>query len=167
MAKKTRAELWQEIAGERLGEPVIASVILMRRGMLRDQMLGGLNPVSGVLGGVVGAVAEAGVDLVKQEMERRLPVKPIAVDGYAYVALGATKFGIIKPAQSVTTADALRRGKVVLLVPRTVPIKFTVGKKGFIYRDVVLEVGGFAPTPFKAQWRHFANLEKVVALLQS
>jgi hypothetical protein len=121
MAMRKRAELWQEIAGVHLGEPVIASVILMRRGMLRDQMLGGLNPVSGVLGGVVEAVVESGVDLVKQEMQRRLPMKPIAVDGYAYVAVGATKFGIIKPAQSIATADALRRGKLVLQVPRTDP----------------------------------------------
>jgi hypothetical protein len=95
-------------------------------------MLGGLNPVSGVIGGVVEAVVEASVDAVKQEMQSHLPVKPIPVDGYAYVAAGATKLGIIKPAQSFTTTDALRRGKLVLLVPRTVPIKLTVGTKGFV-----------------------------------
>jgi len=166
MVKKTRAELWQEIASERLGEPVMASVILMRKGMLRDQMLGGLNPVSGVAGGVVEAMVESGVDLVRQVKESRLPVKPIAVDGYAYVVVGATKFGVIKPENlAITTADALRRGKLVLQVPRTVPVKITVGKRGLIYRDVILEVGGFAPTPFKAQWRQWTNIEKVVALL--
>jgi hypothetical protein len=36
MAGRTRAEIRQEIAGVHLGEPVIASVILMRRGMVRD-----------------------------------------------------------------------------------------------------------------------------------
>jgi hypothetical protein len=165
MAKRTRAQRWQEIASTHLGEPVIASVILMRRGMVRNQMLGGLNPVDGVLGGAVEAVVEAGIDAVKQQAQRRRPVKPIAVDGYAYVAVGATKFGIIKPAQSFTTADALRRGKTVVLVPRTAPIKLTVGSGGLLYRDVTLEVSGFAPTAFKANRRHWANLQQVAASL--
>jgi hypothetical protein len=165
MAKKTRAELWQEIASTHLGEPVIASVILMRKGMVRNQMLGGLNPVNGVLGGAVEAVVEAGVDAVKHQMQRRRPVKPIDVDGYAYVAVGATKLGIIKPAQSFTTADALRRGKTVLQVPRTVPIKLTIGRRGLLYQDVMLEVPGFAPTAFKANRRQWANLQKVAACL--
>lgn len=165
MAKRTRAERWQEIASTHLGEPVIASVILMHKGMVRNQMLAGLNPVEGVLGGVVDAVVEASVDAIKQQMERRRPIKPIAVDGYAYVAVGATKFGIIKPAQSFTTADALRRGKAVLLVPRSVPIKLTIGSGGILYRAVTLAVEGFAPTEFQANRRHWANLQAVAAAL--
>jgi hypothetical protein len=165
MARRTKAERWQEIASTHLGELVIASVILMRKGMVRDQMLSGLNPVDGVLGGVVEAVVEAGVEAVKQQMEKRLPLKPIAVDGYAYVAVGATKFGIIKPAQSFTTADALRRGKTVVLVPRTAPITLTVGRGGILYRAVTLAVEGFAPTAFQANRRHWANLQTVAAAL--
>ena len=165
MAKRTKAARWQEIAGTHLGEPVIASVILMRKGMVRNQMLAGLNPVEGVLGGVVEAVVEAGVEAVKEQLQKRRPIKPIAVDGYAYVAVGETKFGIIKPAQALTTADALRRGKTVVLVPRSVPIKLTVGSGGILYRAVTLEVSGFAPTAFKANRRHWANLQTVAAAL--
>jgi hypothetical protein len=166
MARQKRAELWQEIASARLGEPVIASVILMRKGMVRNQMLSGLNPVDGVLGGVVDAVVEAGVEAVKQQLQERQPLKPIAVDGYAYVALGAITLGIIKPAQALTTADALRRGKVVLRVPRTVSIKLTVGKGGFFYRPVTLAVSGFAPTAFQANRRNWSDLQSVAAALQ-
>lgn len=165
MARLTKAEQWQEIASTHLGEPVIASVILMRKGMVRNQMLSGLNPVGGVLGGVVEAVVEAGVEVVQQQLEKRRPLRPIAVDGYAYVAVGATRFCIIKPAQALTTAGALRRGKTVLLVPRTVPIKLTVGKGGIFYRAVMLEVQGFAPTAFQANRRHWANLQTVTSAL--
>jgi hypothetical protein len=165
MAKQSKAARWQQIASTHLGEPVIASVILMHKGMVRNQMLAGLNPVEGVLGGVVDAVVEASVEAVKQQMEKRRPIKPIAVDGYAYIAVGATTFGVIKPAQSFTTADALRRGKTVLLVPRSVPIKLTIGKAGILYRPVTLEVSGFAPTEFQANRRNWANLQAVAAAL--
>lgn len=83
MATRTKAARWREIASTHLGEPVLASVILLRKGMVRSQMLAGLNPVEGVLGGVVDTVVEASVDAVKQERERRRPIKSIAVDGYA------------------------------------------------------------------------------------
>jgi hypothetical protein len=167
-ATRSRPQRWDEIASTHLGEPVLASVILMRKGMVRNQMLSGLNPVSGVLGGAVEAVVDGAADVLKEQMRKRRPLNPIDVDSYAFVAVGASRLAIIKPADlSLTTADALRRGKAIVLVPRAEPITLTVGKKGLLYRDVTLDVSGFAPTAFKAQWRHWANLEKVVASLAS
>lgn len=75
-------------------------------------------------------------------------------------------FGIIKPAQSFTTADALCRGKVVVLVPRTVPITVTIAGGGILYRAVTLAVEGFAPTAFQANRPNWANLQTVAAALQ-
>ena len=174
MERRTKAELWREIASSHLGEPVIASVILTRKGMIRDQtisyMAGGLTPVGGIAGAAlsaaVGEGAEAGLEAVAEQMDKRRHLKPIEVHGYAYVAVGATKFGIIKPEElALTTAQALRRGKTVLLVPLTVPIKLTVGSRGIFFRTVLLEVGGFAPTEFRANRRNWKNLQKAAAAL--
>jgi hypothetical protein len=164
--------VWQAVAAERMGEPVLAGAWVGRKGVIAKGVPGALvGQLAGTVGGVVGEIVEGAVSesvkMQKEHGDTPSPTRPatlIPIPDYAYLAVGQTKLGLFRfDRGAFLPRHALK--ETIFIIPRTPDMALHLNKRGIFYGKLTLLVPGYLPTPVIAPSRFWKDLTRTVQAL--
>jgi hypothetical protein len=150
-------DVWNAVASQRMGDPVLLGVLIGRKGAMAKQLRSGMvGQVAGAVGGVVGDVVENVAEQVVDKLGERtgkggqkLPTRQatlLPIKDFAYLAMSNNKLGLFQfDRQALRAKNALK--ETIFIVNRTGVISLRQDKKGWLWKKFTLTVPGYLPTP--------------------